>query len=107
MKTVGELDFDGGMAESGLFAKPDAGGGRASVWSAVALAPLSSGRRFSRVRGRAVRAKAAVNAPHSRRFAHAVADFFRASALDCAGPRALFQYATGDHVSLQARKLLQ
>ncbi len=54
-------------------------GGRASVWSAVASAPLSGGQKFSLVRWAAARGKAAVNAPHSRRFAKLDAPRIRAS----------------------------
>jgi hypothetical protein len=42
---------------------------RASVWSAVASAPLSRGRDAFKQRPTFVRTKAAVNAPHSKRFA--------------------------------------
>ena len=63
---------------------------RVSVLSAVASAPLSSGRRVSWIRWHAARAKAAVNAPHSRRFAHTEIPIVRTSDLDCARPLALF-----------------
>ncbi len=45
-------------------------GSRVSMWSAVSSAPLSCVPGLSCVRSRVVRTKAAVNAPHSRRFAH-------------------------------------
>jgi len=40
-------------------------------------------------RGRAARAKAAVNAPHSKRLAHTRITAIRASVLECASPLAL------------------
>jgi len=70
-----------GRAHSKTLARsPKALNKRASVWSAVASAPLSSERRILRTRWRVARARAAVNAPHSRRFARfeaaACATFF-------------------------------
>jgi len=51
------------------FARTETAPLRASVWSAVASAPLSSGRRFPLVRERVARTRAAVNTPDSKRFA--------------------------------------
>jgi hypothetical protein len=54
-------------------------GKRVSVWSAVTSAPLSSGRRILLFRKRIARAKAAVNTPHSKRFARVAAYDSRAN----------------------------
>jgi len=79
-----------GTRSPSRFAKLSMHDSRVSVLSAVASAPLSSGRRVSWIRWHAARAKAAVNAPHSRRFAHTEIPIVRTSDLDCARPLALF-----------------
>ena len=68
------------------FAKLDMPGSRASVWSAVALAPLSRKGEFSSVRWPIALAKAAVNTQHSKRFAHTGTTPIRASVLKRARP---------------------
>jgi hypothetical protein len=72
------------------FAKLKALGGRVSVWSAMASAPLASGRRFSRFRWRVASTKAAVNAPHSRRSARLEAVQISRQRLGCGGFGAAF-----------------
>ncbi len=62
---------------------------RGSVWSAVASAPLSCARRLAFRRSRLARPKAAVNAPHSTRFARTATIPVRASVWKCVSPGTL------------------